>query len=292
MQNTAQTVHKQETKSILLVKSQPNSRLTSFPSSSNNYSSPHTPALEVSGANEKQRHILKRNGYSIHLIDSFKQRIKANTLIKRMYAARGYNTEMVTSFSHNSNQIAFSASVGEIIVGTVTLGIDSDKGLLADGLYRQEIDAYRIKNRKICELSKFALDPKYSTKEMIASLFQVAYLYARDVHKVTDFFCEVNPRHAVPQKCMFGFRQIGDLRNCPRVDAPAVLLHLEFEYIRKQIFSLKASDNRKERSIYPYFLSEHEEKILTNKIVYNNLLHGINDRYTSLRISHTFGEKI
>lgn len=69
---------------------------------------------------------------------------------------------------------------------------------------------------------------------MIALLFQISYIYARNLYQATDFFCEVNPRHATPQKRMFGFQQIGKEKICPRVNAPAVLLHLEHELIKSR----------------------------------------------------------
>lgn len=165
--------------------------------------------------------LLQRNGYSIHLVSSLKQCIKASTLIKRMYASRGYQTESTSVFLYTPNQFTFLALIGDIIAGTVTLRIDSEEGLLADELYSQEINNFRARGKKVCELSKFALDPQYSSKEIIASLFQAAYIYARDIGKATDFFCEVNPRHTAPQKRMFGFRQIGEKKTCPRVNAPA-----------------------------------------------------------------------
>jgi len=198
--------------------------------------------------------LLQRNGYSIHLVNSFKQRIKVNTLVNRMYASRGYDTENISFFTHDPNQFTFLVSVGEIAAGTVTLQIDSDKGLLADELYHQEINGFREKGQKVCELSKFALDPQYSSKEMIASLFQVAYICAHSVYRSTDFFCEVNPRHATPQRRMFGFQQIGEKKICPRVNAPAVLLHLEHKFIEKQINSLAGTcdTNTTSRSLYPH----------------------------------------
>lgn len=200
--------------------------------------------------------LLKRNNYSVHLINSFKLRIKTNTLIKRMYASRGYKTEFASAFSYNPDQITFLVSVGEIAAGTVTLGTDSGKGLIADELYQEEIDVFRKKGRKVCELSKFALDPELSSKEMIASLFQVAYIYAHNILKATDFFCEVNPRHAGPQKRMFGFRTIGKVETCPRVNAPAVLLHLELAYIQTQIYSRAGSFSSADRSLYSYFIPQ------------------------------------
>lgn len=202
--------------------------------------------------NKNQQYLLKRNGYSIQLVKTLKQRIKTSTLIKRMYASRGYCTESTSIFSNDPNQVTFQISVGENIAGTITLKVDSDKGLLADELYRDEINHFRNKGKRVCELSKFALDPQRSSKEMIALLFQTAYLYAHHIFKTTDFLCEVNPRHALPQKRMFGFRQIGSERTCPRVNAPAVLLHLELSYIREKIHSLAGQCDTNDRSLYPY----------------------------------------
>ena len=219
-----------------------------------NYRAPKSSNSKLDLATEPN-YLLQRNGFSIHLVDSLKQCIKASTLIKRMYASRGYCTESNATFSLKPNQFTFLASIGGITAGTVTLGVDSDEGLLADELYGHEINSFRREGSRVCELSKFALDPQYSSKEMIASLFQVAYAFAHDIHKATDFFCEVNPRHAGPQKRMFGFRQIGNVRTCPRVNAPAVLLHLELEFIKNQINSLAGlhKENTKNRSLYSYF---------------------------------------
>ena len=41
----------------------------------------------------------------------------------------------------------------------------------------------------------------------------------------SDAVIEVNPRHARYYQRTLGFRQIGELRQCQRVEAPAVLLH-------------------------------------------------------------------
>ena len=198
--------------------------------------------------------LLQRNGYSIHLANSLKQRIKATTLIKRMYASRGYNTDSASVFSHKPNELTFLVLIQEVAAGTVTLRLDSRQGLLADRLYRDKINEFRQKGRKICELSRFAIDPQYSSKEMTASLFQIAYTCARNEYEATDFFCEVNPRHAAPQKRMFGFQQIGEERTCSRVNAPAVLLHLGLEFVKQQIDTLagRGSQDTTSRSLYPH----------------------------------------
>ncbi len=295
MQNTAQIANTLKTKSIHLVEPQPNANCTSFLStdnrqpytdkthshlSTNRYSSHDVPTVETLDENNTQEYLLKRNGYSIRLVDSFNQRTKTNQFIKHRYASKGYLTENVSAFSCNPNQITFEASNKQHLFGTLTLTIDSNEGLLANKLYGGEIDTFRAKGRKVCELSKFASSPQCSSKEVFASLFHLAYIYAYVIHKTKDAFIEINPRHAFFYKRMLGFRQIGEERICERVNAPAVLLHLDLNYMNTQITSLAYRDNHKERSIYPYFLSQLEEKRLTNKIQYiltkqksNNSLH-------------------
>ena len=171
----------------------------------------------------------KCKNFNINLVRSLKQRIKTTTLIKHMYASRGYRTDNNDVFLFNPNQFTFEAADNNNLLGTLTLTIDSEEGLLADKLYQQEIDGLRTKGRKICELSKLVINTEYSqhnSKEIISSLFLACRTYAHTIYNVTDFLCEVNPRHAKAQKHMFGFQMIGEKRICPRVNAPAVLLHL------------------------------------------------------------------
>lgn len=211
----------------------------------------------------KENCLLQRNGYSIHLVNSFKQRVKASTLIKRMYALRGYQTESASVFSVSANQYTFEARQSQQLIGTLTLTIDTDKGLLADTLYQSELDRFRRQGRKLCELSKLAFNPESGSKEIFASLFHIAYIFARRVHDADDAFIEINPRHACFYKRMLGFKQIGELRTCPRVNAPAVLLQLNKEYIEIQIATFAGRSSDKACSIYPYFFSqEREEKIV------------------------------
>lgn len=77
-------------------------------------------------------------------------------------------------------------------------GLDSEEGLLADELYGQEINTFRDRNRKVRELSKLAIDLLYSSKELLASLFNLAYIPGRIIHSATDFIIEINPR-AIPK---------------------------------------------------------------------------------------------
>lgn len=178
-----------------------------------------------------------------------------------MYSWRGYPTESSAVGFQNPNQLTLDASVGLKPVGTLTVRLDSEEGMLADALYEQEIRAFRSRGGKLCELSKLAIDPLNSSKELFASLVNLAYLYARKIHNVKDAFIEVNPRHAGFYKRMLGFRIIGEKRTCLRVEAPAVLMHLKLDYMDEQISYLAGSpDPAKEKSLYAYFLTPDEEE--------------------------------
>ena len=219
-------------------------------------------------------YLLRKNSYFIREISSFKQRLKVNSLIKRMYASRGYVTDHTTVFSMDKDQITFEACDENGQLGTLTLIIDLGKGLLADQHYQEEIDAFRGQENRVCEVSKLAFNPSSSSKEIFASLFHIAYLYAYCLYGVKNAFIEINPRHASFYKRMLGFEQIGEERVCTRVDAPAVLLRLNLEYMRENILKNQTTPNISDRSIYGYFLSQSEaQDILT--IIQNQLGHQI-----------------
>lgn len=169
-------------------------------------------------------------------------------LVERMYARHGYQTSTVTRKVESPHRIAFGGSHQGKLFATLTLGLDSGEGLLVDELYGPEVDAFRRMKRKVCELSMFAIDPQYSSHHVLASLFYLAYRYGRTLHQVTDAFIEVNPRHAGFYERVLHFRRIGEIRNCPRVDAPAVLLHLDLERFDTSITPLDEIGTAAERA--------------------------------------------
>lgn len=149
----------------------------------------------------------------------------ASMLVRKMYAWRGYTTESIGDAADDPNRITLAAWKFDEVVATLTLGRDSEKGLLADGLYAPELDNLRRPNRVVCEVSQLAVDPDFSSRELLSALFQAALQYGKDLFSASDVVIEVNPRHALYYQRLMRFKQIGNARQCPRVDAPAVLLH-------------------------------------------------------------------
>lgn len=203
--------------------------------------------------------------FGIRAADIEDRRNSASMLISKMYAWRGY-----TGTHHigtDPNRITLTASNKGEVIGTLSLGLDSDVGLLADQVFKDCIDPLRT-NGKVCELIKLAIDPAVKSKAVLASLFHVAFIYARDLNDCSDIFIEVNPRHRRFYETMLKFEVVCESRNNPRVDAPAVLLHMNTEYgtglIAKWAGTGDAAGN--ERSLYPYFFSAREEAGIINRL--------------------------
>jgi hypothetical protein len=67
---------------------------------------------------------------------------------------------------------------------------------------------------------------------------------------------------------MLGFKREGDLKDNPRVNAPAYLLRIELAYVTEQIQKHGGtfSEAATERSFYPYFFSPREEQGIINRL--------------------------
>lgn len=206
--------------------------------------------------NEETR--VSRQEFKVRLATTVDRRKSASLLIEKMYSWRGYGADPV---SRDPNKITLVAHQEDKVAGTVTLGLDSPKGLVVDELYKAEVDELRSQGRKIAELTKLAVDESSASKSVLAALFHIAFIFAFHIHKYSDFVIEVNPRHAFFYKRMLGFDLIGEEKMCPRVGAPAVLLHLDLDYINGQITRLGGvlPPPPGEKSLYPYGFSKQDE---------------------------------
>jgi hypothetical protein len=161
----------------------------------------------------------------------------AATLVESRYAERGYRLSGDDGGAPRPGATLIAAE-RDAIVGTVTLNLDGRDGLAADRSYAEVIDSARRAGRTVCELTRLALTADGDSRPVLAALFGGAYLVGRRLHRVTDLFIEVNPRHARFYRVLFGFAQAAGERLCPRVMAPAVLLRLEIERLEARLGTL------------------------------------------------------
>lgn len=230
---------------------------------------PPAPAAADASANGDILEVaINHDTFGIRLTDTPEGRNSASLLINKMYAWRGYAGTHRLSDDPNRVTLTATDKVGTA-VGTLTLGIDSPVGLLADEIFKDELDVYRARGARICEMTKLAFDPSVQSKEALASLFHLSVLYARDLHACTDIFIEVNPRHRRFYERMLGFKRHGEPKINSRVNAPAYLLAVNLEYVTEQIDKFGGSTDEAvgERSFYPYFFSPKEERGILERLI-------------------------
>ncbi|MBN8450516.1 MAG: hypothetical protein J0M13_16245 [Candidatus Accumulibacter sp.] len=189
----------------------------------------------------------------------------ASMLVRRMYAWRGYQTEGLGLLAQDPSRLTLAAWHGDEVVATLTLSCDSPAGLLADALYSLELSRLRRPGHSICEVSRLAVDPEFSSPALLVTLIQSAHRHAQQYFAASDVVIEVNPRHVRYYQRVLGFRQLGGRRQCPRVDAPAVLLHRPLDGFSVRGMRTPTAPNREilssreAASIAEWFPETHEK---------------------------------
>src|SRR5689334_3471989 len=93
--------------------------------------------------------LLERDDFFIRLATTRGHRRQASMLIHRLYSWRGYAWEATGDLPNDANHMTLQACGPEGPFGTLSLRLDSERGLLADELYRAEIDAYRSRGGRV-----------------------------------------------------------------------------------------------------------------------------------------------
>lgn len=165
------------------------------------------------------------HGYDIRPVRTPRQLAQALELVRRMYAWRGYNVTAALPTFDDPNRLTLVAWKAGQVAATLTIGRDSPDGLLADALYSDELGALRARGRVVCEVTRLAANPDLRSANLLGDLFKAALRFGRDHFTASDVIVEINPRHLNYYRRRYGFRQIGAIKPCPRVEAPALLLH-------------------------------------------------------------------
>jgi hypothetical protein len=203
----------------------------------------------------------KHRIFRIRSADTDGHRSSVSMLVDKMYAWRKYDfPTSAPQRSRDPNRIVLVIYDLDHAIATATLGLDSEIGLLADELYKEESDGLRREGRRLCEMTKLAVEHVVRSKRVLASLFHIALIYAHHLHRRDDCLIEINPRHVRFYQAMLGFEAMGEMKMCRRVSAPARLLRLDLGMADTKIQAYGGhGDACVERSLYPYFFSKAEE---------------------------------
>ncbi|MDR1996177.1 hypothetical protein [Azonexus sp.] len=163
--------------------------------------------------------------FSIRQVTSVGERLAAEQLVRRMYSWRGYRVAAPKHKADDNHRMTLGAWQDGELAATLTMAVDRGQGLLCEALYPGEIAALRDDNRRLCEYSRFAIDPEFSSQKLLRAFFLRAYHLTCRILEATHAVIEVHPRHRRFYERELGFAGPGTVRICPRVEAPALLLH-------------------------------------------------------------------
>jgi hypothetical protein len=213
--------------------------------------------------------VTREDQFKIRLAHNDERSRDAKFFVEKRYGEVGYHGEGGPTRNVCPESITLATYHGDHVIGTMTLGFDVGNGLMADELYKAEIDVLRARGGSVAEITKFALDTKMTSKRFLAAMFNVAYIYLCNLWRYTDLVIEVNPSHAAFYIRMLGFEVIGSERMCPRVNAPAVLLWLNLVE-KQEIMRAVAGHHelcKQDRTLYPYFFPAQEEARITERLL-------------------------
>jgi len=155
-------------------------------------------------------------------------------LVRTMYSARGLHVpiEQTTTPVASPRTTTLVARAGEKVLGTVTVGADARSGLLADERYRAEVDRIRMHSIGLCEFTRLAIDPLFSSPRILANMFNVAFVLARHLHRAASASRQRPSNGSQPAPCrllspharMHGCRRRNDLPTRRRTGDIAALV--------------------------------------------------------------------
>ena len=202
----------------------------------------------------------ERRGFEIESVHTPVRRHSANQLLKDRYAWRGYHSVRLPDGLSGSH-FSLSATRDGKTIGTMTVGFENPYTLSCEDAFAQEVHALRMSGRRLCEFTRLAVEPGTGTQAVLAALFHVSYIVAHRLRGMDTLLMEVNPRHVRYYERMLGARVFGSVRTNAKVNAPAVLLGIEFEYVKAQIerCAWRAEVAPNERSLYSLAFTQQEE---------------------------------
>lgn len=208
---------------------------------------------------------IEEQRFKIRLAHSDDRVGSASMLVQKMYATRGYPANPV---KRGAMRFTLMAYQGDKVVGTITLALDSEQGLLADQLYKTEVDTLRSAGRRVGELTKLAIDRHAGSKYIFAGLLHIAYIYAIRIYDYTDVVMEIVPRHMDYYVKMLGCEPLGEEKLNPRVNFPVNLLRLSRDYVDGMITTYGGMNKQSEtRTLYPYFFSRIDEEGIMQRLM-------------------------
>ncbi len=186
------------------------------------------------------------------LADSRDELEAAYRLVYQRYCAKGYipahwNSDIwVTPYCALPSTYVFIAKLSDKVIGTISVFQDSDIGLPADIIWKEELDSLRSEKKMLCEIGMLACDKSIGSDEnplkhmgsfiMVLCMFKSIFELAKTMLSEAEWFITVNPAHMHFYQ-IIGFNPVSKsaVDYSVLTNAPAVVLKANFNDVRKVI---------------------------------------------------------
>jgi predicted GNAT superfamily acetyltransferase len=175
--------------------------------------------------------------------------------------ARAHQSERsVPGAQQDPHLFTFLAHDAGQFVGSLSVRLDSPRGLATDELYRDETRELRDHGCRICEFVNLTVDMNSVPKRAVACLFHAAYLFAGAVWSCEYGVIEAPSRHADFFHQMLGFEPVGDERYNPRVSATERLLCVPLKSVLDRLTRAggRPDTAAQDATLFPYGFSPEE----------------------------------
>ena len=145
-------------------------------------------------------------------------------------------------------------------VGSLSVRIDSMRGLAVDDVYGDEIATLRAAGARVCEFVNLTVDMNSAPKRALACLFHTAYLFAGKVWACDYGVVEAPAQHAEFFCKALGFEPIGEQRANRRVSSQETLLCVHLRSVLERLAALggKPQLAASEGTVLPFGFSPQE----------------------------------
>lgn len=161
-----------------------------------------------------------------HVADKPDQKAAAHNLVASRYCDLGYDISQLVA---GKREIVMLANQCDALVATLTLRHERHGALACETAFAAEVAALRGRREQagkpLVEVGRFASAQRLAPTEL-AGFFLLSARALADARQGIDLLIEVNPKHQRFYERGLGFAAVSPTRLCPRVNAPAVLMHL------------------------------------------------------------------
>lgn len=215
----------------------------------------------------------KSEEFTIKVANTLEEREAVFRLAYQIYLEKGFSApnanEWLVNYydAHKETVILMVSDKQKNIAGSLTIVFSTNSKLPVEKIYKEEIKSLMNSGNRIAEISRLVISPEYrNSKEILVLLFNYLMIYIHKTKNYDGLAIQVNPRHKNYYKTLLSFDEIGEEKPCPQVqNAPAVLLYLSVKkYTSELIRSRNIKSDRKERSLFQYFIKAEQENLVAH----------------------------